>query len=196
MKWGEVSFSPAFALTYTPSQIYLGIGFAMVFINLGKAHAQVRREKGFAFFDRAMVIYRGNDQSVILLPWAWLWLKTEILDTHFETVYINIRQGVNVFSTEARMIEDYAKQQVKRIFRYTHTCKDGTIQQRWAHTYIARIHWGMKWFPYPIRKKLFIQVSFDAPIGMRQLKEGAYEMKKGEQIEDTLRRMERTEKFD
>ena len=84
---------------------------------------------------------------------------------------------------------------------YKYKLKSGVIQNVIATCYQERRHWHRKWFPFLKKTTTSIEVKFSDEVGegIGSWKGGtiscSYRMKFGEDMEKTLRRMERERKF-
>lgn len=206
-KWGEFAPVRGIGLTLvkqpTKWQLYFGLIFCMVFLTkhrpfvTEKQIKEPEKEYGIRYFDRAIQLPWGTEGRIIQMPWAFVWSWTAILNKELEVVYVNTKAvGVYVQSTDARQIEDHAKQQVKMIYPYSYVLSNGMIQRRHAHTYIFRTSWRWNWWKWKTITKQYINVSFNAPIGEKEVAGTNYEMIPGETMENAVRRMEKEMKFD
>lgn len=84
---------------------------------------------------------------------------------------------------------------------YTYTRKNGEVQHRQATIYVDRMSWRRKWFPFLVKVRTSIWVSFNEEIGeeVGSWKGGTtgcgYSMERGETALQCLRRMEQERKF-
>jgi hypothetical protein len=84
---------------------------------------------------------------------------------------------------------------------YTYVLNSGEIQKRSAIVRKEERQWHRKWFPFIKMNRKTIDVEFNDEVGERtgSWKGGCvgcgYDMKKGESMLDTLRRMEKERKF-
>lgn len=96
------------------------------------------------------------------------------------------------------LIKQYAAKQQQP---YTYVRNNGEIQHRTATISVTEGIWSRKWFPFIKKVYKTIDVEFDDEVGERSgsWKGGvlgcSYLMKPGENMEDTLRRMEQDREF-
>lgn len=97
--------------------------------------------------------------------------------------------------------EPYSDNRLLEKHPYKYTLQSGEVQNRSATVYMERRKWHRKWVPFLPMERVAIDVTFDAEVGEETgtWKGGCtgcgYEMKEGETMLQTLRRMEAERKF-
>jgi hypothetical protein len=171
------------------SFVYLTVYISLP--NFGYDFDKWDRSWKFYYYGRAFWFCWGEKCKCWHMPWSWEHVRHEVMFPD------GLRKppGDSWKRDDGRIIEHY---------NYTYTRENGEIQHRIATVYEDEREWRWRWFqwlPWPRRISHCIDVSFDEQIGEKvdTWKGGCvgcgYEMKPGESMEDTLRRMERERKF-
>jgi hypothetical protein len=150
------------------------------------------RSWGMYYFGKSFVIYWGEKSWHFRMPWDWEMVRHEVL---FPDGTMNKPPGESWETSDGRLLKK---------FTYKYQLKSGEVQERTASVYVEEREWRWrccKWLSWPNLKCRTICVDFDKEVGegTGSWKGGTvgcgYDMKKGESIEQTLRRMEKEREF-
>ena len=207
-RWWEWSPRMGFAFTYevgnhddTRHTIHLKWFWGSLFLTLpirGGIEGCDVPQYGVYFREDALVFCFGSKRKYLYMPWAWEWARTSAL-----------RADGNWEHAHTGRAEDFYHKKWKGIlwsaqYPYVYRLKSGEIQRRTATLRVEEREWRWRWlqrlpFPRTIRKT--ISICFDGEVGERtgSWKGGvlscSYMTLPDEQPLDTLRRMEREQKF-
>jgi hypothetical protein len=147
---------------------------------------------GTAYHNKALWFYWGTKMYRIRMPWDWEHVRAEVMD---QAGNLQPRKKWSGDKDDLRHIKE---------FDYTYKLKNGEIQKRKAKVHIEEREWRWYWFqwlPYPRKISRSISVDFNDEVGegTGSWKGGVMgcglEMKPGETMAITLRRMEKIQKF-
>ncbi len=185
------------------TMLMLGLFFFQIFIYLpswlGENAFCEAPTYGFSFCDGGVHLHWAHKIKIIDYPWNYEWVSREVLRDgkrcYMETAKyrISFEHGY-----EARKV---AEKHASQSFPYTYTLKNGTVQNRTATCFVCRDTRRMKCLPFLKRVRTYMDFEFSEEVGERSgsWKGGciasSYEMKRGETLEQTLRRMESERKF-
>jgi hypothetical protein len=147
-----------------------------------------------SFPDLLVLEWGPGKRKSIPMPWQWSHHKSEVLlpDGSFGIRSYDWKED----RPDGRKIEN---------FPYRYVCNDGEVQDVTAKVFVSRMEWrwtGLKGLPYPRKVQTCIDVEFDNSVGEGRgsWKGGCtgcgIEMLPSETPEQTLRRMEKTRRFE
>lgn len=185
------------------TMLHLGLFFFQIFIYLpswlGENSFCEAPEYGFSFCEGGIHCHCGHKIKIIDYPWNYEWVSREVLldgkRCWMETAKhrISFEHGY-----EGRKA---AEKQASKQLPYTYTLKNGDVQHRTATVFACRDTRRMRCLPFLKRVRMYMDFEFSGEVGERSgsWKGGciasSYEMKPGETLEQTLRRMEMERKF-
>lgn len=150
---------------------------------------QEAEERGFTYFDKSFLVYLKSGCKVLHLPFVnhifeyrKVWNGSEWIEP----------EGYLPKPDDNRLVETHS---------YIYIREDGSVQNVNATVCMLLRRWHRKWLPFLKLEKITLEVLFDSEVGERTgtWKGGVigcdYEMKKGESMEQCLRRMERERKL-
>lgn len=151
-------------------------------------------ERWGVYFDPDSIVFCWGDKSKrFWFPWMWDHCKTEVMrpDGSWAPYVASYDEGRE---PDGRLTEHHP---------YTYVLKSGEVQSRTATVHAERRTWRWRMFPWlPFRKvRQSIDVNFDNEVGERtgSWKGGCigcgWDMKPGETLLQTLRRMEAERTF-
>lgn len=213
-KWGEISFKRiGLVLDYSIDAfggrreqgcgvLHIHLLWPSIFIHTPEWLSQFRREDdhpwfgifGFnwAMYDSWHIYWKGKCH-IIDMPYSW---------HHVRHTFLNPDGSVQADVTKVRYNDQ--PEPVKQTFPYTYTLKNGEVQNRTATINGEEREWrwkALKWLPFPRKISRVIDIEFNDEVGERSgsWKGGAIvissEWKRGESMEQALRRCEATRKL-
>lgn len=154
------------------------------------------------------IVFHWGARCVFLrMPWHWEWFRTSYLLEGARNKWAHeLRPSLHVLGTESDKYIFFADVLPvwKRLYPYTYTLKDGTVQERQAIVHVEEREWRMRWFmwlAWPRKVSRCISVKFNEEVGERtgSWKGGVmgcgYDLRPGETPLQCLRRMEKERKF-
>lgn len=180
---------------------------------------------GFYYNDKTFWLNFYKKTYCFHLPWSWDWTRTSYLTDFNKRLFNktelelleSIVNNLDFVKSDWWMSETYKtkyriypwEKKWKDLLHienhpYKYKLKNGLVQTRNAEIYIAEREWRWRWFKwlkYPRKIWRAIEINFDGEVGERtgSWKGGtigcSYEMKPGEEIIDTLKRMEKERIF-
>lgn len=201
----EIEF-PSTWHEYRRCWVRLGLGIFKIALSfpwprVSPDHGQCAGPRyGFAFFGDALWIYYGQDHGnsdhkrykAIYLPWAWEHVRHDYLNADGS---LHRRAGQHDYS---------APDETKQQHTYRYVRRSGEVQDRTATINGEEREWRWRWFqwlPWPrmICRTINIEFNDEVGEGTGSWKGGvvgtSYEWKRGETMEQALRRMELNRKF-
>lgn len=197
----EVAIHPGFSLKYDvhhEAMLVLHLFFIAFYIAMPNFIAEEKIDGmheyvyGIGYHHKTIWFHWGTKYYTIRMPWNWEHVRAEVMD-----------QAGNLQPMKSALSNKDDLRHIKE-FDYTYKLKSGEIQKRKAKVYIEEREWRWYWFqwlPYPRIKRRSIWVNFNNEVGERtgSWKGGVmgcgFEMKPGETMAMTLRRMEKDQKF-
>lgn len=151
------------------------------------------------FDSQSIWIRLGKKSKVIYMPWNLEWYRTSVLlkDGTWETE----KRGSRKEFYDKDVWGDKIHYETHS---YTYKLKSGKVQNVTAECYVKEMEWRRKaWMKYPFKNlvRRTIEINFSDEVGERagEWKGGcvgcSYKIRKGETIEQCLRRMEKERKF-
>ena len=147
---------------------------------------------GINTFEKTIMCYWGEKLKILDLPFV---------SYRFEYHRVVDKQGKWIDGDNSWDNKDIHRE----TYNYTYTLESGEVQHRKATCFVEERQWRRKWVPYffPFSKMIrkSIEIEFNDEVGERSgsWKGGTlgcgYDMKKGETMEQTLRRMEKERKM-
>lgn len=143
--------------------------------------------------DRAIRFFWGSWYRVLHLPWEFNHLKVEVQRP--DGTWAKQVQSYDVGEPDGRQLWTLP---------YRYVCKSGEVQEATATVYVERHEWrwrSMMWCPLTAKVRKSIDITFDREMGDRagSWKGGCiatgYDIRRGESVEQTVRRMEREHSF-
>lgn len=155
---------------------------------------------GVAIHNNTLWIYTGGDYDEQIGQCTknqWFSWYLPFFNLEFDGHWIVDKEGEYVFMGKGMQSWDFRKTDAKlETHPYTYTLKNGTVQNRTATISQEKRQWHRKWFPFLKKENVSIDVEFNGEVGERtgSWKGGTtgcgYDMKSGETMLDTLKRME------
>jgi hypothetical protein len=156
---------------------------------------------GWVISDAMIHLHWGYHSKLIGLPFVdFIFQKREYLTPDQKTITYTEERGPEIDWKERHEKEAAEKAKVSQVFPYRYTCRDGTVQDVNATVFVDRLTWRRKWTPFHMsRTSIDVHFSSEVGEGKDSWKGGCigcgYEMQKGENAEQCLRRMEKERKF-
>jgi len=182
--------------------ISICLGFGQLFLKL-PVHTGILSHNsdkyGVYYYEDALWFYWGSYHKVINMPWQWTWVRTSILLKNMTWEHETIKNRKDFYKSK------WNKKKYVVTRSYTYELANGVKQKRKAYVTVNEMEWrwrSLLWFSLIKKIRMYIDVVFNDEVGERtgSWKGGcmgcSYEMKRGENPLDSLRRMEREKKFD
>ena len=160
---------------------------------------------GWSLHKDAIHLNWRDKSKVLWTPWKHDWLSTEILDDGGAVVYLETKatraKGLDAFA-ERMARERAAVATVAHSYPYRYVLRSGKVQNVTATVHVTRMSWGLRWWPWPVKVRTYIDIAFDGEVGEQagSWKGGtvgcSYTMAPEETSEQALRRMEQERRFD
>lgn len=175
------------------------LGFLIALPFMDRWHREPRdimESWGVYYSDSALVLCWGDKTKFIHMPWQWDHCLCEVRRADGSWVkkvasYENLPPDGREYQT----------------FPYRYVCDNGEVQEVMATVHVERRTWTWRWFkwlrlPFPKMTRQSIDVSFSGEVGDRAFtswKGGCigcgWDMRFGETMEQTLKRMESERRF-
>lgn len=149
---------------------------------------------GVSYFEKSVMFCWGSKSKFFYMPWSYDQIKCEV--RRADGMWVKQVNSWDKGEPDNREL---------RVFDYCYTLRSGEVQFRKATCYVERREWRQKWLkwcPLFAKVRTSLDIAFDGEVGegTGSWKGGCigcgWDMKRGDTMESSLRRMEIERRFD